>query len=257
MFPSSSRIKRKFPDQAKTSLDSELSQLLKKGVFEAIHPDDLSPEERARRIPSFAFLKKKYDAQGNFDKIKTRLVAGGHRQDKDLYPDISSPTASTTAVMVVCALAAREGREVITMDIAGAYLNADMADIQTHMLLDSTISSLVVDLDPRFIPFLDSKGRLTVLLKKALYGCVESAKLWFEHLSRSLSRLGYETNPKEECIFNRMDSGLQTTVVVYVDDLLITCEDSDMLERAAAEIQDIYKDVTMHRGKVHSYLGIT
>ena len=30
------------------------------------------------------FLKDKYTADGNFDKLKSRLVAGGHLQDRDI-----------------------------------------------------------------------------------------------------------------------------------------------------------------------------
>eukprot|EP01030_Chromulinospumella_sphaerica_P034324 gene34324-biopygen8787 len=130
-----------FPTQAEESMKKELQQMLDKGVFQGVRAEDLPPEELKRRIPSSMFLKEKFNAQGDFEKLKARLVAGGHRQDKELYGDVSSPTASATGVMIVCALAAKEHREVVVMDITGAYLNAHMTGIKTHMLLDRTLSS--------------------------------------------------------------------------------------------------------------------
>ena len=45
------------------------------------------------------FLKEKTNADGVFEKVKARLVAGGHLQDLEIYYNGSSPTASTTVVM--------------------------------------------------------------------------------------------------------------------------------------------------------------
>jgi hypothetical protein len=40
-----------------------------------------------------------------------------------------------------------------------------------------------------------------VRLDKALYGCVESAALWYDNLSQSMQNLGYECNKFEPCSF--------------------------------------------------------
>ena len=56
-------------------------------------------------------MKEKFKPDGQFDKLKSRLVAGGHMQDRDLYPDKSSPTPSINSVFIIAALAAhREQR---------------------------------------------------------------------------------------------------------------------------------------------------
>ena len=73
------------------------------------------------------FVKEKFTASGAFDKIKSRLVAGGHRQDARLYKDkASAPTVSTCCVFAIATLAHVEGRAVATVDVPGAYLNACM-----------------------------------------------------------------------------------------------------------------------------------
>ena len=72
------------------------------------------------------FLKEKYLSTGEFEKQKTRRVDGGDMHDKSLYEDLPSLTVTTTAVLMCAAIAARERRKVATMDIGGAFLNAEM-----------------------------------------------------------------------------------------------------------------------------------
>jgi hypothetical protein len=95
-------------------------------------------------------------------------------------------------------------------------------------------------------------------LKKALYGCIESAKLWYNTLSARLGGLGFIPNTKDKCVFNKQTkSGVQFTVCVYVDDLLCTCRDAKELQWLYEELKVAYGTITLHEGKIHSYLGQT
>ena len=47
------------------------------------------------------FMKRKNNPDGSFQKLKSRLVAGGDQQNKELYDDLSSPTVSTSAVLTM------------------------------------------------------------------------------------------------------------------------------------------------------------
>ena len=77
-----------------------------KDVWEGVHLNSLSNNQRKSIITSSVFLKDKYTADGKFDKLKSRLVAGGHLQDRNIYDYGSSPTVSTTSVFIVAAIAA-------------------------------------------------------------------------------------------------------------------------------------------------------
>ena len=46
----------------------------------------------------------------------------------DIYSNGGSPTAATSSVMAVSALAAHEGRSVGTVDFPSAFLNCDMPE---------------------------------------------------------------------------------------------------------------------------------
>jgi hypothetical protein len=115
-------------EKAVDSILKELTSIDGKGVFEPHKLDELSANQKRALIRGFIFLKEKFKPDGSFDKLKARLVGGGHLQDRSLYADdeINSPTASLQSVFMVATLAAQESRKVMTMDIGSAYLNADM-----------------------------------------------------------------------------------------------------------------------------------
>ena len=249
-----------YGDKATTVINSELSQMIDKSVWTPKLWKQLTAEERKRVIRSSMFLKEKFFSTGEFEKLKARLVAGGHMQDKSLYEDLSSPTAQTSHVFAVAAIAAAEEREVVTLDIGGAYLNASLKDtgIKVHMKLDKVMSGMLVLLKPEYKEFIQADGTMIVLLDKALYGCVESAMLWYNNLRSTLLGLGYVENPHDICVFNKTDKdGTQCTLVLHVDDLLMTSKKSSMIEATVEGLQSRYQNTTVHRGKVHSYLGMT
>ena len=98
---------------------------------------------------------------------------------------------------------------------------------------------------------------MIVRLNKAQYGCVESARLWYNTLSAKLVSMGYEVNPYDPCVFNRIGTnGKQTTIVIYVDDILATSEESCDLEELVAAMEAEYKTISVKRGDVHEYLGM-
>jgi Reverse transcriptase (RNA-dependent DNA polymerase) len=228
-------------------------------VWTAVKLSDLSIRQKMDIIRSSMFLRMKVYPDGKPDKLKARLVAGGNQQDKTLYDDLSAPTVSTSAVLAVLSVAAHERLEVAVVDIGGAFLNADMdTGILVHMRLDATMSGLLCRLDQGYKAYMDTRGCIVVRLDKALYGCVESAALWYDNLSQSMQNLGYISNKYEPCVFNRLDErGTQCTATVHVDDLFISSKSPSMIEHLCTGLKDRYGDVTRKDGPVVSYLGMT
>jgi hypothetical protein len=71
-------------------MKKELQQMIDKKVWRPVNVSDLTTEERRSIIPSSIFLKEKYNPLGQFDKLKARLVAESHHQDKLIYQEIIS-----------------------------------------------------------------------------------------------------------------------------------------------------------------------
>jgi Reverse transcriptase (RNA-dependent DNA polymerase) len=146
------------------------------------------------------FGKAKYAADGTFDKFKSRIVAGGHLQDREIYNNGSSPTPSTTSVFIIAAIAAKEDRAVATIDFPGAFLNSDMpqqGDHVVYMRINKYLTNVLISINKSYKKFQNSNGTCVVKLKKALYGCVESAKMWYDKISNDFIKLGYTANPTD------------------------------------------------------------
>jgi hypothetical protein len=186
-----------------------------------VHLRNLTKQQRKAIIRSSMFLKDKYFASGAFEKFKARLVAGGDQQDRSMYEDLAAPTAATANVFATAALAAREKRVVKTLDKGGAYLNASMAEsgVIVHRRLDKVMTTILVKIDPKFAEFVTEDGSSVVQLDKAIYGCVEAAHLWYLMLREKLEAYGFEANPAEPCVFNKLnEAGVQISLTLHVDD---------------------------------------
>jgi hypothetical protein len=61
--------------------------MINKKVWRPVHKSTLSAAERRTILNSLAFFKQKYHPDGSPDRVKARLVAGGHMQDETLFFD--------------------------------------------------------------------------------------------------------------------------------------------------------------------------
>ena len=95
-------------DAAVSVIEKELRQMINKKVWAPVDLRQMSREEKHRIIRSSMFLKEKFLASGDFEKLKTRLVAGGNQQDRDFYDDLSAPTVGTSSVFTLLSIAAHE-----------------------------------------------------------------------------------------------------------------------------------------------------
>ena len=60
---------------------------------------------------------------------------------------------------------------------------------------------------------------LYVRLLKALYCLLKSALLFYKKLRGELEKMGFEVNPYDPCVANKVINRLQMTVNWHVDDL--------------------------------------
>jgi hypothetical protein len=165
--------------------------------------------------------------------------------------------------MLSCVIDAKESRDVGTVDIPGAFMQADMNDM-VHMRLEGKMAELLVRCDPKlYRKYVRIEGGKTVLyveLRKALYGTLKAALLFWELLSSTLEKWGFESNPYDACVMNKNINGSQCTILWHVDDLKISHVDAeivtiiiDMLEKEFGKEAPLTKT----RGKIHEYLGMT
>jgi hypothetical protein len=168
------------------------------------------------------------------------------------------------SVLLTCAIDALERRDIATVDIPGAFMQADMDEV-VHMKLEGQMAELLVRLDPKlyrkYVHSCNGKPILYVeLLKKALYGTLKAALLFWKRLSNQLAEWGFKVNPYDWCAANKMINGKQCTVVWHVDNLKISHVDPDVVSGIIELLSKEFgkeAPLTVTCGKIHDYLGMT
>ena len=238
---------------------NELKQLHDLKVMEPKHASELTHEQRRGALPYLMFLKEK-----RCGKIKGRGCADGRKQrDYINKEDASSPTVAIESVFLTCVIDAKEKRDVATIDIPGAFMQVDMDEL-VHMELRGEMVDLLVKIDPKlyhkYTKIVKGRPVLYVVLKKALYGTLRAALLFWRKLTKHLVDQGFVINPYNWCVVNKTINNKQCTIVWHVDDLKISHVKDDTVTDVINVIEEEFgreAPLTIHRGKVHEYLGMT
>lgn len=91
-------------------------------------------------------------------------------------------------------------------------------------------------------------------LKRALYGLKQSPRAWFRRFSNFMKNIGYVQSDADHTLFVKRQKKNITTLIVYVDDMVITCNDQK-------EITNIHKVLATEfelkdLGELKYFLGI-
>ena len=85
-----------------------------------------------------------------------------------------------------------------------------------------------------------------VEILRALYGLVESSFLFYKKICKDLKENGFEINPYDPCVANKMVNGKQLTITWHVDDLKVSHVDSKVvdgfIEWCAQDVQRCHQD---------------
>lgn len=106
------------------------------------------------------------------------------------------------------------------------------------------------------VPYIDKKGRVCARLDKALYGLVQSSRIWYDKLSGILEGMGYTKNPVDPCVYNKMVDGKQITLVVFVDDILASCVHEYVLDQLFVDLKKTFDDIKYKKSADISYIGM-
>ena len=87
-----------------------------------------------------------------------------------------------------------------------------------------------------------------------------SAMLFYCNLTKALLSYGFELNPYNPCVVNKMGNGEQLSVCWHVDDLKSSHINPRVNDKFLQWIKDTYgqlREVKMTHGPLHDYLGMT
>jgi len=226
-------------DVSKQAILDELTNMKVNQVWSSM-PKNMTPHT----IPCKIFVKVKRNASGIVTKVKARMTAGGHMQ-RDIEDTKSySPTSSINTVMMLCTLHTRRGSMFSILDIGAAYLNATLTD-NIYMKIDADIVSYMNKLQMIDQSHIREDGSVVVKLIKALYGTKQAGRAWYNKLDTDIKGIGYEPNNIELGIYTKKMNGKISTIVIYVDDIIIMCDDKDEHMRVISQFKSLYQQVTV------------
>jgi hypothetical protein len=252
---------KKYGRQAELQLIAEFKQLMEYKTFHGRHAKDLTFEQRKGAANMINLIEEKINRGHTPENpvIKGRSVFNG-RVQRGLYTkeETASPTVSQDAFFLTSIIDALEGRDKAITDIKGAYLNAKMKG-EVLMKITGKEVDLFCELDPSledFVEYENGKRVLYVQLDKALYGCVQSALLWYELYSSTLQNMGFELNPYDLCVANAYIQGKQCTICWYVDDNKISHVNPKVVDEIIEKIESKFGKMSQTRGEAHDFLGM-
>jgi hypothetical protein len=100
---------------------------------------------------------------------------------------------------------------------------------------------------------------LYVKLRKALYGILRAALLFWKKISQQLQEWGFKINPYNLCVVNMQIDGYEYTVVCQVDNLKISHVSNKVISKIVLQIEEAFAkeaSLTLTRGRKHEYLGM-
>ena len=245
-------------DATTASVNKEFQNLLDKEVFKFLTPFDV--KERTRKgeiiLPCSLFLKDKYDAFGEFEKLKAGLVACGNYEELLRKMETESPTISIHVLLIILEIAARDKMCVKSVDVPCAYLNG-VSEKRHMMKLGRKIVDMIVELDAKIEEYRNSNGSIVVELEKCLYGLQEAAKVWYDLISKTLMDAGFTRSEWDKCLFHKKSGDKVVYVVLYVDDMLLSGTDEACVNKEIEVLNSSFSDkVTIKEGKQISFLGL-
>ena len=246
---------RRFGERAANALITEWLQLDRLDVFEGVKFASITPENRKKALRLVQLIKEK-----RCGKIKGRTCADGRKQRSYIAEeDATSPTVHGEAVLISCMMDGHERRYVATADVPGAFLNIDI-DGLVYVMVDGALVDILVRSNPKYKEFIhttkNGKKIVYLRLKKALYGTITAARLFWENITGKLTKFGFKANRYDNCVMNMEIEGHQCTVLWHVDDLKVSHKHKHVVQRVLKYLEDAYGNLSVVEGKQHTYLGM-
>ena len=228
-------------EQFWTAMDTEINSLESKNTWTIVDRNTLPPGTKV--VPGTWVQRIKRLPNGQLNKFKSRWCCRGDLQD---YDGIAySPPVGWPTVRAGLLLAAAHGWKSRQVDFTLAFCQSPQAaDNPLYMEL------------PQYYRPTGFEGRDVVLMmNKSIYGQVDSPKLFYEHLSRGMDKLGFDPSESDPCLFIHRTE--KVMVLNYCDDQIWLSPDNDLIEEYVAKLAGAGYDLTLEPdGDIFGFLGI-
>lgn len=183
--------------------------------------------------------KIKDNTDGTIELHKSRLVVCGNRPVEGEDDETFTPVVKLTTVRTLFKIAAVKGWKVHQMDVHNAFLHGDLEE-EVYMKLP--------------LGFKADDPTKVCKLRKSLYGLKQVPRCWFAKLSTALLQFRFVQSRSDYSLFTFIKGDDSLRVLIYVDDLIISCSKLVMLEKFKKYMSECFKMKDL--GKAKYFLGI-
>ncbi|KZV39334.1 retrovirus-related Pol polyprotein from transposon TNT 1-94 [Dorcoceras hygrometricum] len=218
------------------AMDSEISSIENNQTWELM---DLPIG--AKTIGVKWIYKTKLNERGEIDKHKARLVAKGYSQKQGIdFTEVFAPVARMDTVRMIVALAACRGWDIFQLDVKFAFLHGILSE------------DVYIEQPKGYVK--KGEDHKVYKLHKALYGLKQAPRAWFSRIESQFISEGFQKCPTEQTLFIKRHGGKILIVSIYVDDLIYTGDDKDLMIEFKTSMMQTF-DMT-DLGKMKYFLGI-
>ena len=218
------------------AMSTELNALMKHGTWDLVLP----PSNCTPVGCKWVFRVKRHD-DGSVDRFKARLVAKGYDQRPGIdYKETFSPVVKPTTIRTVLSIAVMKGWDLRQMDVNNAFLNGALTE------------TVFMAQPPGFKDL--SKPNHICRLKKVIYGLKQAPRAWYTALKNAILQLGFHNSKADSSLFIYSQGSNLCYFLVYVDDLVITGNNSILVANIIKQLGDMFSLKDM--GSLHFFLGI-
>ncbi|PKU62264.1 Retrovirus-related Pol polyprotein from transposon TNT 1-94 [Dendrobium catenatum] len=186
-------------------------------------------------------FKIKLLPNGQVDRYKARLVAQGYDQQYGVnYTETFSPVAKMTTIRILLTLALNRNWQILQLDVSNAFLHGDLSE------------NIYMRQPPGFV---DSASPSSVCkLNKSLYGLKQAPRQWFDKLTTFLQNQGFRFTRSDPSLLSYHHNNIQIFLLIYVDDFLITGNDSAALNNLLSKLHSQF--ALKQSSQLSLFLGI-
>ena len=136
------------------------------------------------------------------------------------HDEVMSPTVSTEGTLLTAVIEAQEGHDAATCDIRNTFVQIhaeeeDKDGNQTIMKIRGVCVDILCEINTIYRDYMVTEGNQKVLyvhITQAIYGMLGSAMLFYHKLTKALFSYGFELNPYDSCVANKMVNSGQLTI---------------------------------------------
>ncbi|KAI0496461.1 hypothetical protein KFK09_022778 [Dendrobium nobile] len=220
----------------RNAMSAEFLALQKQGTWSLIPPPTNKPILGCKWV-----FKLKTNSDGQIDRYKARLVAQGFNQEHGInFNETFSPVAKLPTIRILLLLALHRNWPILQFDISNAFLHGDL------------LEEVFMKQPPGFVD--DQHPQYVCKLHKAIYGLKQAPRQWYTKLTQSLVQFGFIFSKADPSLLIYTKSTVQLYLLIYVDDLLLTGNDSSTIQSLLHMLRSTFS--LKQLGSVDTFLGI-